>query len=152
MLRCDQLPSAVLWDEASPGELREYRAHLSSCRTCRRRVFLESPDQLLFELKEEPLPEEFWIGFWPSLRNRLQKPVPAGHGMRVLRWAAVFVLALILALYSRTLEESPHAGLRRRPETYPLIEGVTAPNAKYYIFQADENEKIILFFDPDMDL
>ena len=35
---------------------------------------------------------------------------------------------------------------------YPVVEDVQYPKVTYYIFQSDPNQKIIMVYDPDMEL
>lgn len=151
---CNQLPPHERWEDASESQLREYRAHLRSCLACRRRIFSEAPDELLFELSDDSLPDDFWIGFWPSLQPRLSRKPQRVSAIRVIRWAAVFVLALILAVYSgrHSTVPQPAKPLPAVTHEYPLIEDVQNPDATYYIFQSDGGQKIVLFFDPKAEL
>ncbi|PWT93737.1 MAG: hypothetical protein C5B54_01410 [Acidobacteria bacterium] len=157
---CEHIPAPTEWDEAEDRLLQEYRRHISQCRECHARVLREAPDQLLFELNSEPLPEEFWIGFWPSIRSRLGSIPTPQISFRFVRWAAVFVITLLLVIFGRSGSQTRppvthdlHPYKVNQPDTgeYPLVE-VQNPKAKYYIFQPGGNEKVVMVFDPDMEL
>ncbi len=162
-MECNELPTC--WDESSEQQQIEYRRHIEFCLSCRQRVLREFPDQLLFGLNESELPADFWIGFWDSLHRKIgdkEKRAPMG----VARWAAVAACAAMLVLYGRNLDrtvgtETDHPGVivagtdaRTLNSTtgYPLIEDLKRPGAVCYIFQTSRHEKIVMMFDPDMEL
>lgn len=160
-MKCNQIPQDTRWEDLSPRQLQAHRAHLESCDACRQRISSEAPEQLLFELQNPELPEDFWLGFWDSLEKKLEPSVeiPVPFFMPIVRWAAVFVVILILALYSRRIDEPIPANTatavpRLAPDSsgYPLIEDVQNPKVRYYIFQPKGNENIVMMFDPDMEL
>lgn len=155
---CGRIPAADRWEKASSAQLEAYQAHLRECGSCRERVFLEAPEHLLFQLSNFALPEDFWLGFWPSLQKKLDSRGAnvLSVGARVLRWAAVFGFAVVLVFFSRNLpapkiSKSGPSGLVKEIG-YPLVEEVQNPKATYYIFQSGSNEKIVMVIDPDMDL
>lgn len=162
---CSRIPPADRWNQASVQQVKEYRRHVQYCRACRLRCLSAAPEQLLFELNDSSLPEDFWIGFWDSLEKRLPVEV-AGvrHPIwRVTRWAAVFISACLLIVFHQDLSESPSSkrgGPQPRPlispaaetPTYPLIDDLKNPKATYYIFQPSEKENIVMVFDPDLEL
>lgn len=160
-MECSQIPPAILWGE-DPEKREVYRRHLRSCLACRRRVLAQAPDELLFELQSSTLPQEFWTGFWESLEKKLHEReviAPAASSYRFIRWAAVLAVALLVALFSQTLPQSSpivqKSGVllqQANAEEYPIIEDVQNPKATYYIIQAGANEKIIMLYDPDMEL
>lgn len=159
-MECSQIPTADRWDD-QPDLREEYRRHLRSCLACRRRAFAQAPDALLYELRDLTLPEGFWTGFWESLDKKLpdsRAVEPVRSSYRILRWAAVAALAAFLAVASRNIPPShplaPASQIRpplSRVE-YPLVEDVQSPKATYYIFQSDLNQKIIMVYDPDIEL
>jgi hypothetical protein len=168
---CNRIPNAENWDDASAQQLNEYRSHIKFCLACRRRVFSESPIPLLSELKGEPMPDEFWIGFWDSLENKLPPADKRYHLplLPVVRWAAALIVALLLALYQNKLPESPSYEISRGgspirpfdlskdtlakdPSLYPLVEEVKEPGSTYAIFEADHDQKIVMIFNPDIEL
>jgi hypothetical protein len=149
-MECSQLPAAAKWEDASEWQLNEYRSHVKFCRSCRARMFREAPDQLLFELSEPELPEDFWIGFWDSLRKRITPRAGRPHhnnNMRLIRWAVALVVIGILMI-NKPVQEPPPAV----DNEYPLIEDIQSPTATYYIFQPENDAKIVMVFDPKMDL
>jgi len=162
---CNELPSPQSWDFEPRSKVAEYRKHLQHCTQCRQIVLREAPDQLLFEMPGDPMPEEFWIGFWDSIEHKIrpQSSVPSPR-VRFMRWAAVFVVGVLLAIYSKTFSSiAPNPNVLRAggvlarsypPDSYryPLVENVQNPKATYYIFQPEGNEKVIMVFDPDMEL
>jgi hypothetical protein len=159
-MQCSQIPTADRWDE-QPDLREDYRRHLRSCLACRRRTFAQAPDALLFELRDSSLPEGFWTGFWESLEKKLpdsRVTEPVGSSYRIFRWAAVAALAAFLAVTSRNIPRNTplvpvsqiHPLLNR--VEYPVVEDVQSPKATYYIFQSDPNQKIIMVYDPDMEL
>lgn len=173
---CSELTTPQNWDSEPRSKVAEYRKHLQHCTQCRQVVLREAPDQLLFEMQGDPMPDEFWIGFWPSIEHKISGagvPARRGHGyprhenlspVRLMRWAAVFVVGVMLALYSKTFSQvAPNPNILRAggvvvrsypPDSYryPLVEAVQNPKATYYIFQPEGNEKVIMVFDPDMEL
>jgi hypothetical protein len=158
---CNQIPTGCDWEDLSPDQLLAYRIHLKSCGHCKSRVISEAPEQLLFDLEDPHLPEDFWLGFWDSLEKKLSPAEEQNPPLifPVVRWAAVFVFVLLLSFYSRTLREPESDGIKTviskqpaEPSQYPLIEEVQNPNARYYIFQPEGNENIVMMFDPDMEL
>ncbi len=139
-----------------------YRDHLRFCASCRQRILHESPDQLLFQMDESELPDDFWIGFWDSLQTKL-----GGQGQPLqylssvfTRWAAVAACAAILLLYGRSLRDVPVAPADKGSPSiqastargYPLIEDVKSAGITCYILQTSGDEKIVMMFDPDMEL
>jgi len=154
-MKCSQLPAASEWDHASGWQLEEYRSHVKICRSCRARIFSEAPDQLLFELREAELPEDFWIGFWSSLKRRLAPSSDGArtsdHVFRVLRWVAALIVVGLFLVHGRPIEEAPSTKSLESNE-YPLIEDIQSPTATYYIFQPEKDATIVLVFDPEMDL
>jgi hypothetical protein len=159
-MKCNLIPTGTCWEDLSPDRLSVFRSHLKSCQTCRKRVYSEAPEQLLFELENEELPEDFWLGFWPSLEKKLEPAEePPAAFYPVLRWAAVFLFVLILTLYSKTIHEPAPKALVNRisyeaPDSsrYPLVEDVQNPKVRYYIFQSEGKENIVMMFNPDMEL
>jgi hypothetical protein len=165
---CKRIPSAERWDEASVQQLEQYRNHIKVCLACRRRVYKESPDQLLQELNGGAMPEEFWIGFWESLENKLTPVQEKRYHLPLLpvvRWAAALIVVLLLALYENKLPESPSYEISRGgsqvrpfdsihidPSPYPLIEEVQEPGSTYAIFEAAGDQKIVMIFNPDIEL
>ena len=175
-MECNQIPPAETWVSFSDQQIRKFRNHLKNCPACRRRILLSAPDLLLDELQSEPMPGEFWLGFWDSLDKKLPERAPAVERnclplMPVARWAAVFAFTALMILFSQHLSESPSSprgGLPARPtyssvqpaaelqpepsSAYPLVEEIQNPKATYYIIQAENDQKIVMMFDPDMDL
>ena len=165
-MECSRIPTPKIWDQLEPEALKKCRLHVQFCQACRARVFREAPDQLLFDLQTEPLPEDFWLGFWHSVKQKrsLVDPVLPFHP---IRWAAVFLVGFLLLLYGQPLREDGGTGVSsaqisrvanpRSKHTevtgsYPVIEYIDNPEARYYIFQSGEQEKIVMVFDPDMEL
>jgi hypothetical protein len=164
-MECERLPAPRTWDHALPEDRKEYRIHVRFCQHCRARVLKEAPDQLLFDVQNEPLPEEFWYGFWNSIRRKRFVHDPAGTNSvstgihAVIRWAAVFLIGFLVALQNYELPDAqrittaPIPVRMNLPQTsYPVIENIGNPEARYYIFQSGEKEKIVMVFDPEMEL
>lgn len=160
-MECNQLPTR--WDQSSPRQIHLYRDHLRFCASCRQRVLRESPDQLLFQMDESELPNDFWIGFWDSLHTKIDgqgRPPLRNFSSVFVRWAAVAACAAILLLYGRSLHDVPVAPADKgspfihasTTTGYPLIEDVKSPGVTCYILQTSEDEKIVMMFDPDMEL
>jgi hypothetical protein len=163
-MECNRIPSPEIWDQLEPEELKSYRTHIQYCAACRARVLKEAPDQLLFDIQIEPLPDGFWLGFWGSLNQKRRLAQPSSHAP--IRWAAVFVIGLLILFYGRPLREEggtvvASAQISRRANlimqknesfSLPVIENLENPDARYYIFQSGEQEKIVMVFDPDMEL
>jgi hypothetical protein len=164
-MECNQIPAPEIWDQLEPEQLKPYRLHIQYCAACRARVMKEAPDQLLFDIQIEQLPEDFWFGFWPSVDQK-RKVVKRTIPYHSIRWAAVFILGLLILFYGRTLRDEGGVGVssaqitraaspplqRREIQSYPVIENLENPDARYYIFQSGEQEKIVMVFDPDMEL
>ena len=154
-MECNQLPTC--WDQSSPRQKQQFRDHLRFCASCRQRIMRESPDQLLFDLDQDELPDDFWIGFWDSLHAKIRVPVSRTLSF-FARWVAVAACASILLLYGRSLHDVPvvpaeNTSIRASKSTgYPLIEDVKSPGVTCYILQTSGNEKIVMMFDPDMEL
>jgi hypothetical protein len=108
---CDRIPAPNLWDDETPIALKEYRLHIQYCAVCRERVLKEAPEKLLFQLNEDPLPEEFWLGFWDSV-DRKRNHLAGAQGREdagvtfLMRWMAVILFGTFLILYGRTLSEN----------------------------------------------
>jgi hypothetical protein len=161
-MECNRIPNGINWDDISGDQLDEYRNHLESCPICRLRVFREAPEQLLFDIRQPELPEDFWLGFWGSVESKLSRPESStysGGKFLLARWAAVFVIALLVTLYSRQVHDEPSPvpvvnSILPTPDSsaYPLVEEVQNPNSRYYIFQPQGNENIVMVFNPDMEL
>jgi hypothetical protein len=163
-MECSRIPAASLWGELPEAQLDEICRHLKSCLACQRRAFAQAPDQLLFLLREEEMPTDFWSGFWESLEKKLphREPQQPVLGIaRVLRWAAVFVIGVFLISFSRTLPKQTENASRRNPAVeqsivseseFPIIEATQDSKAKYYIIQSPGNEKIVMMYDPDLQL
>jgi hypothetical protein len=147
-MECERLPQN--WDRATLEELAAYRVHVQFCASCRSRILKEAPDQLLFDLQDEPLPGDFWLGFWNSI-NQKRTSIPVAPAYRAFRWAAVFVFGTLVFLYGQNLHEI--APIRQvESESYPVIESLQNPEARYYIFQSGNRQKIVMVFDPDIEL
>jgi hypothetical protein len=118
---CDRIPAPDLWDNQSSQNLKEYRLHIQFCSACRDRVLNEAPEKLLFDLSEEPLPEEFWLGFWDSVARKRTQPQSrrvaekldqnsaplrlSGRAYPILRWVGVILFGSFILLYGRALPE-----------------------------------------------
>lgn len=163
-MECSRIPAANLWGELAQPQLDEICRHLRSCLACQRRAFAQAPDQLLFLLREEEMPSDFWSGFWESLEKKLpdREPQPSALGFApVLRWAAVFVIGVFLVSFSRTLPKQTENPARQNPVVeqsiaseaeFPIIEASQDSKAKYYIIQSPGNAKIVMMYDPDLQL
>jgi hypothetical protein len=150
-MECEHLPTPQNWDRATREELTAYRIHVRFCASCRARVLKEAPDQLLFDLQEEPLPQDFWLGFWNSVDRKRGNTHTVTTTYRAFRWAAVFLFGALIFLYGQNLHEvAPVRQVER--ESYPVIESLQNPEARYYIFQSGNRQKIVMVFDPDMEL
>jgi hypothetical protein len=153
-MECDQIPAPLLWDEAGPEALQKYCLHAQFCEACRARVLREAPDQLLFDVQRPTLPDDFWFGFWQSIEKKISTPISksARPGItKWIRWTAVFLFGLLIVLYGRDLPEERQVSIKKI-EAYPLIEDLENPGARYYIFQTRDAEKIVMVFDPSVDL
>jgi hypothetical protein len=164
-MECSRIPPADQWHKASVQQLEEYRRHIQFCQSCRKRCIALRPEELLFELNDSALPEDFWIGFWDSLEKKLPHERTARRRLvfPIARWAAVFIAACLLVLFHKDLSESPSSirgELNARPfilqagasGAYPIIDDLQNPRATYYIFQPSEDENIVMMFDPDLEL
>jgi len=155
-MECSRIPAAEEWEQFSAQQQDLFREHLEYCSNCRKRFAQESPEKLLFQISEAPMPEDFWIGFWDSLHIKLFSKPARRLSLPLLRWAAVFVAGLFLVIYSHHFPSRPLEARRAPalPETfqYPLVEEVRNPKATYYIFQPSGNEKIVMIVDPDLEL
>lgn len=162
-MECSRIPPADQWNRSSVQQLEEYRRHIRFCQACRRRCISVRPDELLFELRDFSLPEDFWIGFWDSLEKKLpQERSSRRLVFPITRWAAVLIAACLLFIFHKDLSESPSSkrgGPQARPfilqagsSHYPIIDDVKNPRATYYIFQPSEDENIVMMFDPDLEL
>ena len=163
-MECSRIPAASLWGELPQSQLDEICRHLRSCLACQRRAFAQAPDQLLFLLRDDEMPADFWSGFWESLEKKLpdREPQQPVLGIaRVLRWAAVFVIGVFLISFSRTLPKQIEYSSRKSPAAkqiiaseaeFPIIEATQDSKAKYYIIQSPVNAKIVMMYDPDLQL
>ncbi|MCI0416860.1 hypothetical protein L0222_29170 [bacterium] len=164
-MECNSVPAPEIWDQLDPEGLKACRLHVQYCRACRTRVLNSAPDQLLFDIQNEPLPEDFWLGFWNSLHQKrrvLERPI----SYHPLRRVAVFLLGFLILLYGRPIRDEGKAVISSAQisraanavlpisevPSYPVIENLENPDARYYIFQSGEQEKIVMVFDPDMEL
>ncbi|HEY4490893.1 MAG TPA: hypothetical protein VI958_02790, partial [Acidobacteriota bacterium] len=142
-MECRQIPAAHGWSNLGPDQIHQYREHLSECSSCRQRVIRDAPDELLFRLEDPELPEEFWIGFWPSLHRKMAAaPDRTALKIRIIRWAAAVAVGAVILLNSPG-KQGDDLALQPlklfQSETYqrPLVEEVQNPNATYYIFQSN---------------
>jgi hypothetical protein len=151
---CNRLPEPQFWDEESAENLRDYRSHIQLCSECRAHVLKNAPEQVLFDLQDESMPDEFWLGFWDSVsrkrRMQAQRLPVSGRIVAAVRWAAVLILGLAIVFYGRSLPdgERPASALT---SDYPVIENLQNPQARYYIFQTS-NQKVVMVIDPDLEL
>jgi len=118
---CDRIPAPDLWEDETPLNLKEYHLHIQFCSSCRERVLKEAPEKLLFDLSEDSLPEEFWLGFWDSVDRKRTQPqrrreaekiynsstrrLP-GRALFFLRWVAVVIFGTFIILYSQTFPQT----------------------------------------------
>jgi hypothetical protein len=166
-MECNRIPAPELWDQLEPKELESYRLHIQYCAGCRARVLNQAPDQLLYDIQIEPLPDDFWLGFWDSVNQKRWIRWSRPSAIRAsLRKAAVFIIGLLILLYGRPIREESGAivasaqisraanlaSQKRDLPSLPVIENLENPDARYYIFQSGEQEKIVMVFDPDMEL
>jgi len=163
-MECNLIPAPEIWDQLEAEQLKRCRLHIQYCPACRARLLKEAPDQLLFDIQIEPLPEDFWLGFWNSVDQK-RRVVERTSPYHPIRWAAVFILGLLILFYGRPLRDEGGADVsaqisragspqlqRTDLPSYPVIENLGNPDARYYIFQSGEQEKIVMVFDPDMEL
>lgn len=166
---CNRIPAPDLWDDEPAENLAQYRIHLQFCSACRARVLNEAPEKLLFDLQEDNLPEDFWLGFWNSVDRKQKQPQShrdaeenlssASLRLRggiqnpysIIRWAAVLVFGSMILLYGRTFPE-PEPVRQFRSGDYPVIESIGNPDARYYILQTSKEQKVVMVFDPGMEL
>jgi hypothetical protein len=159
-MECSLIQAALDWDRLPQSVREEYQNHLRACLACRKRVSREAPEKLLFELGDLDLPDDFWLGFWDSLHPKLEQQPRDDSRIRfsLVRWAAVLAVAASLISFQHTVLKSddparPSLVLpMQETHHYPLIEQIDNPKAKYYIFQPDRNEKIVMILDPDIEL
>ena len=150
-MECEHLPPPQKWDQATAKQLKTDRQHVRFCVSCRTRVLKQAPDQLLFDLQNGPLPQDFWLGFWNSVDHKRGKTQLASGSYRAVRWPAVFLFGTLIFLYGRNLPETSPV-TQVDIESYPVIESLQNPEARYYIFQSGTQQKIVMVFDPDMEL
>ena len=158
-MECDQLPAPRTWEQAAPAALDLYRTHVRLCTACRARVLAEAPDHLLFDIRRQPLPEDFWLGFWNSVQQKNLVGKEHVYVLAPVRWAAVVFIGLMILLYGRNLPETErlqdpvqNQAVKIEAQHYPVIENLSNPEARYYIFQSGEQSKIVMVFDPEMEL
>ena len=150
-MECERIPAPQSWAEATPALLETYRLHIQFCSPCRARVLAEAPDELLFDIRANALPDDFWLGFSNSILHKIPAaPIPKFRYLSI-RWAAVLVVGFLILLYGRNLPESEPVRTIEL-QSYPVIEKIENPQARYYIFQSGERGKIVMVFDPEMDL
>ena len=149
---CSQIPAPELWDDASAENLKAYRNHLRYCRKCRENTLKISPEKLLFQLSDDPMPEEFWLGFWDSVSRKKQiVPHQRFPIVRVaLRWTAVLIVGFVVAFYGRSFPDKEQTRSNVTSD-YPVIENLRNPQARYYIFQTN-GQKVVMVFDPEVEL
>lgn len=151
---CNQIPAPELWDEESDENLQAYHSHVQFCSRCRANVLKRSPEKLLFALKQDRMPEEFWLGFWDSVSRK--KNLHKTHTSKTmlataaLRWIAVLIVALVIGLYGHSLPEEQQTRVNSTAD-YPVIENLRNPQAHYYIFQTT-GQKVVMVFDPEVEL
>ena len=167
---CSRIPSAKFWSQSSVQTGAGVPAPCEVLLRLSRTDPGEAPDQLLAELDGPPMPEEFWIGFWDSLEKKLpaaqETAAPIQRLTKLIRRAAVVAAVVWLAIINQKLPESPSYEINRgvrhvRPvdflpsspsSSYPLIEDMQNPAARYYIFQAGHDQKIVMIINPDMEM
>jgi len=120
------------------------------------KVLSEAPEKLLFDLQDDSLPEEFWLGFWNSVdRKSSSIRTPAARASlraaAATRWIAVLIIGFFIVIYGRTLPETDPVK-QVRTSDYPVIESIRNPEARYYILQTSKDQKVVMVFDPGMEL
>ncbi len=135
------------------------------------------PSRFFRRLAEVRPPEEFWAGFWPSVRARIReaearreplltrgRALLLGSTAGVMAAAAVLVAAFLVVPVMRTPapgEKEPRAALRpgadspREVVSPPVMEDLRSSSARVYTFQVGETENatdVILIVDESLDI
>jgi hypothetical protein len=130
------------------------------------------PSRFFRVLGQAQPPEEFWEGFWPSVRARLraaETPVPAaasrfrgvflGASAGAMAAAAVFVAAFLATPTLRPTRPAPApaAAAARRGESAPrpVLEDLRSASARVYTFrvgEAADTTEVILIVDESLDI
>jgi len=122
--------------------------------------------------QSEP-PEEFWEGFWPSVRSRIREaeaPAPPaasrfravffGASAGAMAAAAVFVAAFLAPPTLRPARPAPTApsgAAARRMDSAPrpVLENLRSASARVYTFRVGEpadSTEVILIVDESLDI
>ena len=139
---------------------------------------MEPPDPSSFfrSLKEANLPEEAWVGFWPSIRAGIReaemsrRPMLTPMGAMLLGssagimaaaaiLAAVFLVAPIARLNPPIPANSPVAAASPSQTggdaSLPVLEEIGSPSARVYTFRVGDKADatdVILIVDESIDL
>jgi hypothetical protein len=135
------------------------------------------PSDFFRPLKEAHPPDEFWVGFWPSVRSRIREaeltrrpmltPVGAlllGSSAGVMAAAAVLVLGFLVVPALRVVPpEVPYSAAalkasvshREEKTSPPVLEELGSASARVYTFHVGEKADttdVILIVDESIDL
>lgn len=134
--------------EAAESQVRD---HLAGCAACRAAVLERDPSVLFLELRREPLPADFWVGFQTRLRARLEaEGRPRAPWLRRLAYVAA-PLAMVLLIGTLILvrpggpvpvpvaERMPGPDMKMLSapagtDAPPALEEVGSPSARVYRF------------------
>jgi hypothetical protein len=130
------------------------------------------PSRFFRVLGQAEPPEEFWEGFWPSVRARLrpaeaQVPPASGRFRAVflgasagaMAAAAVFVAAFLATPTLRRTRPAPApaaaAAIRGESAPRPVLEDLRSASARVYTFrvgEAADTTEVILIVDESLDI
>lgn len=161
----------------APALERRIDRHLVRCPDCWSRFEAADPSRLFRALEAPPLPDSFWVGFWPRVLEAI-RPDRDAFPFRIprLRPAALLAAGVLLAVLvaggwllgpgrsgrrpeaARGGPASPSGPGSLRPAAHglPTIDSPSGPDARIYRFEVRANgdlpTEVILIFDERIDL
>lgn len=134
---CDRVNSyldSYLLDQVPPPERRGMRMHIHRCPACFQKVAERDPLQLFAPLADQTPRDEVWEGFWPAIREGIERQETRRQARRVWMRAAAIVVALAgaiaaLMLIPRVASTPPMVATgRQKPLADEVVEaGGAAP-------------------------
>ena len=153
-----------LIEKNSEGD--ELFTHINTCPVCRTKYLSDEPHAILKAIAVPENEEEFW----EQQRRNIVTGIKKELHKKVIKWltyAAAVLVPLVVAVFISskiTITPVPHVPgheavkipavveIRKEEVTYPVIDEIKNPGARYYQIPLDTKTQLVMIVDAKMDI